>query len=82
MGADLVQIYDIGTLFMIDSGWVIPMQDMIDSEGYDVSDLEPNITAYYTVDDKLYSMPFNSSTPILYYNKDMFDKAGVTWMVL
>ena len=23
-------------------------------------------------------MPFNSSTPILYYNKDMFDKAGVT----
>lgn len=74
MGADLVQIYDIGTRFMIDSGWVIPMQDMIDSEGYDVSDLEPNITAYYTVDDKLYSMPFNSSTPILYYNKDMFTK--------
>ena len=74
MGADLVQIYDIGTRFMIDSGWVIPMQDMIDSEGYDVSDLEPNITAYYTVDDKLYSMPFNSSTPILYYNKDMLTK--------
>ncbi len=23
-------------------------------------------------------MPFNSSTPILYYNKDMFDKAGIT----
>ena len=40
MGADLVQVYDIGTRFMIDSGWVIPMQDMIDSEGYDVSDLE------------------------------------------
>jgi len=32
MGADLVQVYDIGTRFMIDSGWVIPMQDMIDSE--------------------------------------------------
>ena len=78
MGADLVQVYDIGTRFMIDSGWVIPMQDMIDSEGYDVSDLEENITAYYTVNDELYSMPFNSSTPILYYNKDMFDKAGVT----
>lgn len=78
MGADLVQVYDIGTRFMIDSGWIIPMQDMIDSEGYDVSDLEENITAYYTVNDELYSMPFNSSTPILYYNKDMFDKAGIT----
>ena len=78
MGADLVQIYDIGTRFMIDSGWVVPMQDMIDADGYDMSAIEPNIAAYYTVDDRLYSMPFNSSTPILYYNKDMFDKAGVT----
>ena len=36
MGADLVQIYDIGTRFMIDSGWVIPMQEMIDASGYDI----------------------------------------------
>ena len=78
MGADLVQIYDIGTRFMIDSGWVVPMQELIDADGYDVSAIEPNIAAYYTVDNKLYSMPFNSSTPILYYNKDMFDKAGIT----
>ena len=78
MGADLVQIYDIGTRFMIDSGWVIPMQDLIDADGWDNSQIEPNIAAYYTVDNKLYSMPFNSSTPILYYNKDMFEKAGIT----
>ena len=38
----------------------------------------PNIAAYYTIDDQLYSMPFNTSTPILYYNKDMFDAAGIT----
>lgn len=78
MGADLVQIYDIGTRFMIDSGWVVPMQQLIDGDGWDVSQVEPNIAAYYTVDNSLYSMPFNSSTPILYYNKDMFAKAGIT----
>lgn len=78
MGADLVQIYDIGTRFMIDSGWVIPMQELIDGDGWDISQIEPNIAAYYTVGDTLYSMPFNSSTPILYYNKDMFEKAGIT----
>ncbi len=78
MGADLVQIYDIGTRFMIDSGWVIPMQELIDADGWDTAQLEPNIAAYYSVDNKLYSMPFNSSTPILYYNKDMFEKAGIT----
>lgn len=77
MGADLVQVYDIGTRFMIDSGWITPMQDLIDADGFDLSVIEPNIAAYYTVGDTLYSMPFNSSTPILYYNKDMFEAAGV-----
>lgn len=78
MGADLVQIYDIGTRFMIDSGWVVPMQKLIDEDKWDITKVEPNIAAYYTVGGTLYSMPFNSSTPILYYNKDMFNKAGIT----
>lgn len=77
MGADLVQVYDIGTRFMIDSGWIVPMQNLIDRDHYDISQIEPNIAAYYTVDNKLYSMPFNSSTPLLYYNKDIFKKAGI-----
>ena len=78
MGADLVQIYDIGTRFMIDSGWIVPMQQLIDDDKWDLSQVEPNIAAYYTVNGTLYSMPFNSSTPILYYNKDIFKKAGIT----
>lgn len=78
MGADLVQIYEIGTRFMIESGWITPMQQMIDADNYDLSQIEPNLAAYYTIDDQLYSMPFNSSTPIMYYNKEMFEKAGIT----
>lgn len=77
-GPDLIQVYEIGTRFMIDSGWVIPMQELMDANGYDNSNIVPNIAAYYTIDDQLYSMPFNTSTPILYYNKDMFDAAGIT----
>lgn len=78
MGADLVQVYEIGSRFMIESGWITPMQEMIDADGYDMSSIEPNLAAYYTIDNKLYSMPFNSSTPIMYYNKEMFEKAGIT----
>lgn len=78
MGADLVQIYDIGTRFMVDSGWIVPMQELVNADNYDLSKIEPNLAAYYTVNDKLYSMPFNSSTPLMYYNKDMFAKAGIT----
>ena len=67
-----------GINFLYDSGWIVPMQQMIDADSYDVSEIEPNLAAYYTIDNELYSMPFNSSTPIMYYNKDMFDKAGIT----
>lgn len=73
----IIQLYDIGTRLMVDLDVAQPVQDYIDAEGYDVSDLETNVLAYYTVNGKQYSMPFNSSTPILYYNKDMFAAAGL-----
>ena len=68
MGADLVQVYEIGTRFMMESGWVVPMQTMVDADTFDTSSIEPNLAAYYTIDDQLCSMPFNSSTPLMYYN--------------
>jgi len=73
----VIQLYDIGTRLMVDLDVAEPVQNYIDAEKYDVSDLEPNVLAYYTVNGKQYSMPFNTSTPILYYNKDMFTKAGL-----
>ncbi len=74
---NVMQVYDIGTRFMIDSKAVVPVQKWIDKENFDTSSYEKNILAYYTVDNKLYSMPFNTSTPLLYYNKDMFKAAGL-----
>lgn len=76
--ADIVQVFELGARFMIDSGLITPVQEMIDKDNYDISQLEPNLVAYYTIDNKLNSMPFNSSTPLLYYNKDLFEKAGVS----
>lgn len=73
----VMQLYDIGTRLMVDLQVIKPVQDFIDAENYDVSDLEPNVLAYYTVEGKQASMPFNSSTPMLYYNKDMFAAAGL-----
>ena len=74
---DLIQVYDIGTRFMIDAKQTIPMQAFIDRDKLDVSDLQPNITGYYSINDKLNSMPFNTSMPVLYYNKSLFEKAGL-----
>ncbi len=74
----LIQVYDGGTLFMKNSGFFIPVQQFIDKENFDISVLEPAITSYYTdYEGNLNSMPFNSSEPVMYYNKDMFKAANL-----
>lgn len=73
----LVQIYDIGTRFMIDSKQTTQMQSFIDKDKFNVSDIQPNIAGYYSIDNKLDSMPFNTSVPLLYINADAFKKAGL-----
>ena len=73
----ITQVFEVGTKYMIDSGFVEPIQKFIDEDKYDISQLEENILNYYTVDDQLYSMPFNSSTPVMLYNKDAFKAAGL-----
>ncbi|WP_446214771.1 ABC transporter substrate-binding protein [Micromonospora sp. IBHARD004] len=74
---DVVQVYDIGTRFMIDSKSTMPVQSFVDVDKTNTSDIQPNIAGYYSVDNKLYSMPFNTSMPLLYLNKTAFTKAGL-----
>src|SRR4030095_1996911 len=75
---NVVQIYDIGTQRMIDTKKIVPVQDLIDKEKLDIlSDLEPAVARYYTIGGKLYSMPFNSSAPVMYFNKNAFKEGGL-----
>ena len=62
---------------MIDSGAVFPVQDFIDSESYDLSDLDQKAIQYYTWQGKLWAMPFCSLIPLLYYNKATFREVGL-----
>jgi len=73
----ITQVFEVGTKYMIDSGYIEPMQSFIDKDNYDLSQLEENILNYYKVDGELYSMPFNSSTPVMVYNKDAFKEVGL-----
>jgi sn-glycerol 3-phosphate transport system substrate-binding protein len=73
----IMQTFEVGTKYMIDSGHVQPVQKFIDEDNYDTSQWEKNISNYYSVDGEQYSMPFNSSTPVLIYNKDAFKEAGL-----
>ncbi|AGT32328.1 glycerol-3-phosphate ABC transporter substrate-binding protein [Geobacillus genomosp. 3] len=73
----IMQTFEVGTKHMIDSGKITPVQTWIEKDKYDVSQWEKNIVNYYTVNGQIYSMPFNSSTPVLIYNKDAFREAGL-----
>ncbi|HZK89521.1 MAG TPA: sn-glycerol-3-phosphate ABC transporter substrate-binding protein UgpB [Stellaceae bacterium] len=78
---DIVQVFEVGTATMMAAkGAVKPVyQLMADAhEPFDPSAYLSAVTAYYsTVDGKMLSLPFNSSTPVVYWNKDAFKKAGL-----
>ncbi len=77
----IVQVFEVGTANMMAAkGAVYPVyQVMADaSESFDPKAFIGPVYGYYaTTDGKLLSMPFNSSTPVLYWNKDMLAKAGL-----
>jgi sn-glycerol 3-phosphate transport system substrate-binding protein len=62
---------------LIDSGAVTPVQEFIDRDNYDLSDLNQNAVRYLTLDGKLWAMPFGMSLPLLYYNKMTFRDVGL-----
>ena len=75
---NIIQTYEVGTQMMWDSPYIVPIEDLAEPGEVDWGDYLSVVRRYYTnPDGKLVSMPFNSSTAILYYNKDMFEKAGL-----
>jgi len=74
----VVQVYDIGSQRMIDTKKVASVGDLITKEKLDIAaDLEPAVASYYTIGGKLWSMPFNSSAPVMYFNVAAFKEAGL-----
>ncbi|MFQ5828565.1 MAG: ABC transporter substrate-binding protein [Candidatus Methylomirabilia bacterium] len=72
----ICQVYEVGTRTMLDSDAIVPVYTLAKGDA-DWGNIVTPILNYYSVGGKLYSMPFNSSTAILYYNKDIFQKAGL-----
>lgn len=72
----IVQVYEVGTRTMLDSGAIVPVMEVSNGE-LDPSIFVDPILNYYTIDGQLWCMPFNSSTAMLYYNKDIFREAGL-----
>ncbi len=77
----LVQIFEVGTGSMLASGpatkqvWKLAEETGV---ALDPAVYIPGVRGYYSLSDgRLASMPFNSSTAIMWYNKDAFAAAGL-----
>ncbi|PZP43406.1 MAG: sn-glycerol-3-phosphate ABC transporter substrate-binding protein UgpB [Azospirillum brasilense] len=77
----IVQMFEVGTGTMINAGRaIVPLHDLASQTKVDLgtADYLAAIKGYYSLPDgRLMSLPFNSSTSIVFYNKDAFRKAGL-----
>ena len=76
----ILQVYEVGTATMMASKAIVPVYDVFKNAGveFDEKQFVPTVAGYYSdANGHLISQPFNSSTPVLYYNKDAFKKAGL-----
>ncbi len=77
----VLQVFEVGTATMMAAkGAVKPVYEVMEAGGetFDPSVYLPTVTGYYTdPEGNMLSMPYNSSTPVLYFNKDAFKKAGL-----
>ena len=77
----IVQVNEIATATMMAAkGATYPVYELMrdQAETFTPSAYLPAITGYYTdTAGNMLSFPFNASTPILYYNKDLFRAAGL-----
>jgi sn-glycerol 3-phosphate transport system substrate-binding protein len=85
----LVQIYERGFMTMLLSDAIVPVTDLPNEKGHKVdwNDFVKPVASFYQYKGKLMTMPFNSSSPILWYNKTHFEQAGFgkpaeTWQEL
>ena len=77
----IMQVFEVGTATMMASkGAIKPVAAMMKEAGekFDPNSYLPAIAGYYsTAKGEMLSFPFNSSSMVMWYNKDAFKKAGL-----
>lgn len=75
----LVQIFEVGTAIMIAPKGIIKPVDVLMAEqgvSFPKEDFIQSVREFYSRGGQLMAMPFNLSTPALYYNLDILAKVG------
>ena len=74
---DLVQLPEYQVQAMVDTDSTVPVGKCLEASGFDTSTFLPTALAAYETQGVQWSMPFNLSNPVLFYNKKVFAEAGL-----
>jgi sn-glycerol 3-phosphate transport system substrate-binding protein len=74
---EILYTEDIYLPALINGGQLLPAQACMEADGYELEQIEPVVRAQYSVGDVLWPGYMNVSTPVLYYNKAHWAKAGL-----
>lgn len=74
---NIIQNFDLASQTMLDTGRLVPAYELMERDGFDSDIFVPAVRDYYSDENGMVAMAFNSSTPIAYYNVELFEQAGV-----
>ncbi|WP_226000001.1 extracellular solute-binding protein [Paenibacillus sp. BJ-4] len=60
----------------VDAGLLAPLNDVADKEGLQ-NTFQDGLLDYYSFDDKLYAFPDGNNIEVVFYNKELFEQAGI-----
>ncbi|MCG0276473.1 MAG: ABC transporter substrate-binding protein [Thermosediminibacteraceae bacterium] len=63
---------------LMSSGVLEPLDEYIQKYNVDIEDFEPALLEAFKWEGKIYGLPKDFNTLVLFYNKDMFEKAGLS----
>lgn len=78
VGPDIIAMSDEGNYEYIAKGVLEPLDELIETVGFDKSRITTSLYKGWTDSGKLYGIPYDSSTSMLAINKKMFDQSGIT----
>ncbi|WP_438317551.1 ABC transporter substrate-binding protein [Candidatus Caldatribacterium sp. SIUC1] len=77
---DVLCLWEADLADFVRAGWVLSLDDYIkQSKELSLDDFIPAVTQLMQLQGSLYGLPWCFATEIMYYNKDLFDKAGVAY---
>ena len=62
-------------------GALLTINEFVERDGIDLSVYDPTILANYQIDGELHCLPVDHAALVVYYNKEIFDAAGVDYPV-